>query len=245
MIALQNSSPWNDGPTTHRALLVIPWLAKPDLLCIILERSSDRGPLLSLCSAAPQISLQRHSTRIGERSPLGLPQRAGRQPASRGQMQSRPKGSHRHAKEGDGNPWRNHIRKRKVTLSFRSCREKPKSLLRCATWSRLAAAAVLGCGAQLTGPSGSAAGSGCFQAAWRLASLLRTPPWCRDPCPHVGDSTLLDTSSLTPALGPARRKGGRWPLASTSCIALNIVFQLHVLFSMKQTYRRKWTGFCF
>lgn len=91
------------------------WLAKPDLLCVALEESSDWASRLSLCSAAPQISPELHSTQ------LGLPRRAGRQTALWGQMQSTPKGSHRQEKEGDGNPGGNKVRKRKANLSLRSC----------------------------------------------------------------------------------------------------------------------------
>lgn len=122
----------------------------------------------------------------------------------------------------------------------------PKSLLRCTARSRLAADLVPGCSARLAGSSARPVGSGCFQARWKLTGLPGTPPSCREPhlealpagrC--VGDSTLPAPSSSPPAAGPARRKGSRWPLASTSCIPLNIVFRLHVLFGMKQTCRRK------
>lgn len=62
---------------------------------------------------------------------------------------------------------------------------------------------------------------------------------------YITDSILPATSSSPPAPRPARRKGSHWPLASTSCVALNTLFWLHVLFAMKQIYWRKWTGFCF
>lgn len=244
-VKLQPVKPW-----PNNRLLVIPWLAKPDLLRMTFEHSSDQEPVLSLCSAAPQISPEGHSTQNRERLPLGLLQRAGRQPVSRGQMQSTPNGNHRQEKEGDGNPWGSQGRKRKtfsqeLQRAFAWQREKPGSSIAAPqittkmhhmvpTWSQPGA----GCSTRLTGPSASLVGSGCFQGGWSLTGLLGTPPSHREPY-------LAATSCSPPAPEPARRKGSCWPLASTSCIALNIVFRLCVLFSMKQTYRRKWTGFCF
>lgn len=70
-----------------------------------------------------------------------------------------------------------------------------------------------------------------------LSSRVRATKPPGDPLPA---GVRWDTAPCQPpAPCPVRRKGSCWPLASTSCIVLNIVFQLHVLFSMKQTYRRK------
>lgn len=50
--------------------------------------------------------------------------------------------------------------------------------------------------------------------------------WTQHPPRH--QQLLLST-------GASRAKGGCWPLASVSCVALNTVFRLRVLFGMKQT----------
>lgn len=116
--------------TAQQTALVLPWLTHIYLMC---DPWGEQGPwacAIPLFCCSLDLLEVAQSPNWGETT-TGSATKSRETAWAGGQMQSRPKGSHRQEKEEHGNPWGNQERKRKENLSpelwrgFARQREKP------------------------------------------------------------------------------------------------------------------------